>query len=418
MPLDTLLDTALLQPADSLRYTIGAAMALEFPDRSVISSSDGHFNLEGYARAGFCSYEPDSKIFASMATRWHGYKRGVAEGIEDGFFHIRWRDAEIKVLFATWSFAYCRTRHYWIVSQDKQTATDFLEAVCNWDSQPENVVLVFDNGQWAKSPELYQSIKNSTFDNLVLPAAMRDQLQADFSDFFSSRSVYERYSVPWKRGVLFLGSPGNGKTHAVKSLINWLDKPCLYVKSFKTRYGNDHESIHAVFARARQTTPCLLIFEDLDSLIDDGNRSFFLNEMDGFETNTGVVVIATTNHPERLDSAILDRPSRFDRKYTFELPAETERLEYLSRWNVASQEEMRLSDERLQKIGKATAEFSFAYLKELTLSSMMAWIANSESGSMDSIMTKQVMTLRDQMKTSNDARLDMLPLISDQDDEE
>jgi SpoVK/Ycf46/Vps4 family AAA+-type ATPase len=45
--------------------------------------------------------------------------------------------------------------------------------------------------------------------------------------------------------------------------------------------------------------------------------------------NTGVVVLATTNHPENLDTAILDRPSRFDRKYNFDLPAEAERLAYI-----------------------------------------------------------------------------------------
>jgi len=50
------------------------------------------------------------------------------------------------------------------------------------------------------------------------------------------------------------------------------------------------------------------------------------NELDGFETNTGVVILATTNHPDRLDPAILDRPSRFDRKYYFDLPAEAERV--------------------------------------------------------------------------------------------
>jgi SpoVK/Ycf46/Vps4 family AAA+-type ATPase len=68
--------------------------------------------------------------------------------------------------------------------------------------------------------------------------------------------------------------------------------------------------------------------EDIDSMVTDKIRSLFLNELDGFATNVGVVVLATTNHPERLDPAILDRPSRFDRKYYFELPAEAERRAY------------------------------------------------------------------------------------------
>src|SRR3989442_4448545 len=88
-----------------------------------------------------------------------------------------------------------------------------------------------------------------------------------------------------------------------------------------------------VFARARMTNPCLMVFEDIDAMIDDENRSFFLNELDGFESNTGLVVLATTNHPDRLDPAILDRPSPLDRQYHFNLPATGGRFTYATAWN-------------------------------------------------------------------------------------
>ena len=68
-----------------------------------------------------------------------------------------------------------------------------------------------------------------------------------------------------------------------------------------------------VFERARGLRPCVLVLEDLDSLVNDENRSFFLNQIDGFEQNHGLMILATTNHPDRIDSAIIDRPSRFDR---------------------------------------------------------------------------------------------------------
>lgn len=69
-----------------------------------------------------------------------------------------------------------------------------------------------------------------------------------------------------------------------------------------------------VFEKARSEAPCVLILEDLDSLINDNNRSFFLNQLDGLENNDGLLVIGSTNHYERLDPAITKRPSRFDRK--------------------------------------------------------------------------------------------------------
>jgi transitional endoplasmic reticulum ATPase len=69
-----------------------------------------------------------------------------------------------------------------------------------------------------------------------------------------------------------------------------------------------------VFEKARAEAPCVLILEDLDSLINDNNRSFFLNQLDGLENNDGLLVIGSTNHYDRLDPAITKRPSRFDRK--------------------------------------------------------------------------------------------------------
>lgn len=108
------------------------------------------------------------------------------------------------------------------------------------------------------------------------------KIQEDFANFFASREVYDKYRIPWKRGVLLIGPPGNGKTHTVKALINQTKQPCLYVKSFKSCWGIDHDRIREVFTRARKTTPSIVVLEDLDSLIDKENRAFFLNELDGF----------------------------------------------------------------------------------------------------------------------------------------
>lgn len=68
-----------------------------------------------------------------------------------------------------------------------------------------------------------------------------------------------------------------------------------------------------IFAKARLLAPCVMILEDLDSLINDRNRSFFLNQLDGIEGNDGLLLIGTTNHFDRLDPGLSARPSRFDR---------------------------------------------------------------------------------------------------------
>jgi len=108
------------------------------------------------------------------------------------------------------------------------------------------------------------------------------------------------------------------------------DIPPLYVKSFHSTsdfhslclkysrislgWAGDEASMKQVFGKARQLAPCMLILEDLDSLITDQNRSFFLNELDGLEGNDGLLIVGTTNHFDRLDPGLSSRPSRFDRK--------------------------------------------------------------------------------------------------------
>ena len=131
-----------------------------------------------------------------------------------------------------------------------------------------------------------------------------------------------------------------------------------------------------VFKRARMTTPCIVVLEDLDSMIDNKNRSFFLNELDGFRANTGVVVLATTNHPQRLDPSILERPSRFDRKYYFELPAERNGSRTLRSGMRNSNRSCVYREVQLRESFVRQEGFSFAYLKELFVAAMVQWMSS------------------------------------------
>ncbi len=164
-------------------------------------------------------------------------------------------------------------------------------------------------------------------------------------------------------------------------------------------HGSEHANIARVFDLARKTAPCLLVLEDLDALVKPGNRSVFLNELDGFADNSGVCVVATTNFPERLDPSILDRPSRFDRKYTFALPGSEERRAYLEMWNKGQTTALRLSEQGLGAVIAATEGFSFAYLKELCLAATMAWINEGEGRSIDCVAAEQALALAAQMRS-------------------
>ena len=308
---------------------------------------------------------------------------------------------------------------FWNFVYDKPTGADLMNAdaagkslvkdVYDWMHRPDdNNIWVFDRGQWYQDEELTGVIESASWDNLVLEESFVKGLQRDTSTFFSSEKIYKSLGITWKRGILLLGEflltdcflyhvyqqtigpPGNGKTESLKALINSTPQKALYVKSFNStavclfipvqstlltnKQQGSEFSVRLIFQHARQFAPCILIIEDIDSMVTESVKSFFLNELDGLVQNQGVLTIATTNHPERIDDAILNRPSRFDVKYDFALPSEPLRKQFAFKWikkarNSASEVEnlfARSDDEAIARdIAKRTEGWSFAFLKEL-----------------------------------------------------
>jgi hypothetical protein len=414
---------ALCLPTQAIDYHVSLHLSTLFPERALLQGSEGLFNIEEFARAGYCHLEHKAVVYNQVITHWRApeisnqpwrqsvlrlgghvvpgpteAEQQIFERSNNAWLEVAWGDSHFDVIIMHWPEGpYQVHYHYWILAESMERARDLLIEVCKWNAEIRGEVLVFEGGCWHKDAQLFQAIKNSTFDNLILRGSLKQEIGEDLEQFFTARDTYETYNIPWKRGILFVGPPGNGKTHAVKAIINSMNQPCLYVKSFHVEHRPDEDSIRAVFDRARKAAPCILVLEDLDSLLTPQNRSFFLNELDGFAANIGIVTLATTNHPERLDPSILDRPSRFDRKYPFELPEQPERQEYIAMWNTSLQETLRISDATVIRLSEATEGFSFAYLKELFLSSMMRWIAHPQQGTMEQTLISQVDVLREQM---------------------
>ena len=401
MGIENFIEDALHKPNDFIGYHVGRSLAELHPEKSVVAGQTWYFDLEDFVRDGHCSVIEEKSVFDQTKTEWEAAGAKLKHSIENAWLNVLWKGHLLDVVLISWAETSCRRRFHWIVADEKQIAEDFFRAVCEWSCEVRGEILVYHDGYFRKDKQLFESIKSATFDNLILPDLLKRQIQNDFQQFFASREVYERYNIPWKRGAIFIGPPGNGKTHTLKALINQLGKPCLYVRSFKAEYGTEEENMDEVFKRARMTTPCVIVLEDLDSMIDDNNRAFFLNELDGFHSNTGIVVLATTNHPEKLDSSILDRPSRFDRKYYFQLPADAERRAYVAKWNCDLQCEMRLTEKGAVRLISRTQGFSFAYLKELLVASMVQWMSLGGARSMDDVALAQTDLLRKQISDSS-----------------
>lgn len=168
------------------------------------------------------------------------------------------------------------------------------------------------------------------------------------------------------------------------SLYERLDPiPTLYVRSLSS-YGGPEYAISSIFNKARQMAPCFLVFEDLDSIITDAVRSYFLNEVDGLKSNDGILMLGSTNHLERLDPGISKRPSRFDRKYCFSNPSLQERVQYCEFWRtkLSENEDIEFPTRLNKAIASITKDFSFAYIQEAFVASLLE-IAGGEEGTND-----------------------------------
>lgn len=219
--------------------------------------------------------------------------------------------------------------------------------------------------------EGYQYERNSKWEDAFLEESLKADIKNYVEGFLSSKHIYEKMNVAWKTGALFWGYPGCGKSTIIKTIIsNYNFKPVTVQSGAQT---ND-DTITEAFEYAARQEPALLYIEDLDTLLGQTiSLSHFLNMMDGVASKHGLMVIATANDLSKLKESVVDRPSRFDRKWEIPLPNEKMSTEYLQKW---FGEILNLSE--IKKIVKQTVEanFSFAYLKELYIGSVYTALAD------------------------------------------
>ena len=151
---------------------------------------------------------------------------------------------------------------------------------------------------------------------------------------------FKRLGVRAPRGILLYGAPGTGKTLLAKAVAKESEANFILVKGpelLSKWVGESEKAVREIFKKARQTSPTIIFFDEVDSLVPRRGASFdshvtervvnqLLTEMDGLEELQDVVVIAASNRPDIIDAALL-RPGRFDRMILVPVPDEATRLE-------------------------------------------------------------------------------------------
>lgn len=196
-------------------------------------------------------------------------------------------------------------------------------------------------------------------------------------DFLKNADRFTAIGAKIPKGVLLVGPPGTGKTLLARAVAGEAGVPFFSISGsefVEMFVGVGASRVRDLFEQAKTNAPCIVFIDEIDAVgrqrgagLGGGNDereqtlNQLLTEMDGFEGNTGIIIIAATNRPDVLDSALL-RPGRFDRQVVVDRPDYAGRLEIL---NVHARGKTLAKDVDLEKIARRTPGFTGADLSNL-----------------------------------------------------
>jgi cell division protease FtsH len=196
-------------------------------------------------------------------------------------------------------------------------------------------------------------------------------------DFLKNADRFTAIGAKIPKGVLLVGPPGTGKTLLARAVAGEAGVPFFSISGsefVEMFVGVGASRVRDLFEQAKTNAPCIVFIDEIDAVgrqrgagLGGGNDereqtlNQLLTEMDGFEGNTGIIIIAATNRPDVLDAALL-RPGRFDRQVVVDRPDYAGRLEIL---NVHARGKTLAKDVDLEKIARRTPGFTGADLSNL-----------------------------------------------------
>ncbi len=190
-------------------------------------------------------------------------------------------------------------------------------------------------GMGKSSAKVYvQSTEGIHFSDVAGEDEAKESL-AEIVDYLHNPQKYTEAGASMPKGVLLVGPPGTGKTMLAKAVAGEANVPFFSISGsefVEMFVGMGASKVRDLFKQAKEKAPCIVFIDEIDAIGQKRNSTGtggndereqtlnqLLTEMDGFEGNTGVIILAATNRPESLDPA-LTRPGRFDRRVPVELP--------------------------------------------------------------------------------------------------
>lgn len=240
------------------------------------------------------------------------------------------------------------------------------------------VVMIFKMQGLGDKGKIYDGVENKsdvTFDDV---AGLQEEKQEmiEIVDFLKEPERFVKMGAKIPKGILLCGKPGTGKTLIARAIAGEANVPFIsmsgseFIEMFA---GLGASRVRKLFEKARKLAPCIIFIDEIDAIgsrrtsnsgaESENNQTLnqLLVEMDGFEKNDTIIVLAATNRPEMLDKALL-RPGRFDRQITIAPPDVRGREEILK---IYSKEKKLSENVDLKRIAEDTAGFTGAELSNI-----------------------------------------------------
>lgn len=238
------------------------------------------------------------------------------------------------------------------------------------------------------------------------------EVMGDISTFFDEKTkgLYDRMKIAYKRGIILYGDPGNGKSAMIREIIRRVPK---IVKIVINPNVDNVTKILSSLISSLEGRSAIIIIEDIDSLITHRNRSEFLNILDGVDVKSGVYFIGTTNYPESIDPAFMNRSGRFDRTYEIGNPAPITRKaffesreigELVAEYKTYKDDSIPDSNEGvIDLFVEHSDDLPMASLKEVMTGTQYALASNPDTSVEEALITvtNRIKNIRDEHKESH-----------------
>lgn len=211
------------------------------------------------------------------------------------------------------------------------------------------------------------------------------------------KQINEKQTACANRGMILMGPPGTGKTLAGRIIKNEANASFIWISARDLHRSGAFGGFQYAFELAKEVAPAVLFVEDIDNFMDQYTVDLLKSQMDGIGRSSGIVTILTTNFPERLPEALIDRPGRFHDVLKFGLPTERERSLMLKKWLPE------LEPSELAKAVERTNGYSGAHIYELA--AFAKTIREQDEIELPDAVTKALDKIAEQRELINESQL-------------